>query len=106
MCFGFLGRREGEVVEEFSVCLCVKIFIFLYVFGEVVIEEKKEDSVRDICREENKSIMNCFLGELVIFFLRKGLVFNFFWIRDFENWIKVLSFFFIKTLLCLYIYRF
>lgn len=105
MCSGPPGRREGEAVEELSVCLCVKTFVFLYVFGEAAIEEKKEDSVRDICREENKSIMNCFLGELVIFFPCKGLVLNSLWTRDSENWIKALSSPLTKTLSCLYTHR-
>lgn len=61
------GQRENEVVAEFDPCLCNESFIFLYIFGEAKIGEKKEDGGRDACREENKSI-NCFVRGLVAFF--------------------------------------
>lgn len=61
-----LQDRGDEVVEEFDVCFCNESFIFLYVFGEAKVGEKKEDGGGDARREENKSI-NCFLGDLLIF---------------------------------------
>ena len=59
-------KKNHTSIEEFDLCLCDESFIFLYIFGEAKVGEKKEDGGGDAHREENRSI-NCFVGELVIF---------------------------------------
>lgn len=62
------GQRADEVGEELNLVLRIESFVFLCIFREAKIGEKKENRGRGAHRKENKSL-HCFEVAMLIVFL-------------------------------------